>query len=347
MKKKILWQFFTKQEIAWNLIDLILSKFKLNSISNILEPSSWTKSFVNELNKRWFKNIKEYEIDWNLTKNPKNFLETIIKEKFNLIIWNPPYSKIHSKETFVIYKWKRMKIEQAFILKSLNLLSNDWWFWFILPINFFTNNKNIKNLILSKFNTIYIYQDDTPWFNENINSAFIFCHNSNNPWINLIYKEIFTHKINKDEFIEKALPVYYFNKNKYKDISNIKLWNFIKKVSKSVNINYKNKNLSSKELVNRKININDWDNYSIAIARVWMWIVWKCGLINSKDIINEVFYVYELKKEYSSHKNAILIQEYIRKNRQYFLDISIWTWSPSIGNKDILDLPINIEIKWS
>ena len=72
-KKFILGQYFTKEKIVQRVLDLLQNYKNYPLSSSILEPSSGTRNFVKELEKRNFENISECEIDEALTKNPMDF----------------------------------------------------------------------------------------------------------------------------------------------------------------------------------------------------------------------------------------------------------------------------------
>ena len=180
-KKFVLGQYFTKGEIVKRVLDLLQNYRDYSLSSSILEPSSGTRNFVKELEKRDFKNISECEIDEALTKTPKDFFDLGTNEKFDLIIGNPPFTKYNIKESYFhpsncknnsflgkeLQKKEKIQIEKAFILKSIKHLKNqDSSIAFVLPISFFIGNRNkeTKKMVLDKFSTIIIYKNDKTWF---------------------------------------------------------------------------------------------------------------------------------------------------------------------------------------
>ena len=196
VKKFVLGQYWTKEEIVKRVIDLLQSYKNYNKEISILEPSAGTRNFVKELEKRGFNKIKECEIDEDLTSNPQDFFDFEKSSKFDLIIGNPPFTKYNVKNSYFypskystvsflengLNKKEKMQIEKAFILKSIKHLKNEESsIAFVLPISFFIGNKNkeTKQIILDNFSTIIIYQNDKNWFEEPIP---LVTHFINNDW---------------------------------------------------------------------------------------------------------------------------------------------------------------------
>ena len=189
VKKFVLGQYFTKEEIVKRVIDLLQSYKHYNKEISILEPSAGTGNFVRELKKRGFTKIEECEIDKDLTDKPQDFFNLDEINKFDLIIGNPPFTKYNVKNSYFypskytntsflgkgLNKKDKMQIEKAFILKSIKHLKNkESSIAFVLPISFFIGNKNkeTKKIILDNFSTIIIYQNDKNWFEEPIPCCF-------------------------------------------------------------------------------------------------------------------------------------------------------------------------------
>jgi len=100
-EKKFIWgQYFTKRIIVDALIELLLKYKPLKKEIKILEPSSGTGNFINALKDKGFENISSCEIDPKLTKNPCDFFILPIKEKFDLIVGNPPFTKYNVKNSY-------------------------------------------------------------------------------------------------------------------------------------------------------------------------------------------------------------------------------------------------------
>jgi len=223
-KQEILGQYFTKVEIVEKLLDLLFGYKKYEKDIKILEPSSGTGNFVKVLTDRGFRNIDNCEIDPQLTKKPSDFFNLPIKDKYDFIVGNPPFSKYNLKESYFFpksylkskvlltdyltkaeFKKEKEKIENIFILKSLKHIRNrNSTIGFVLPISFFikNKNKNVKNQILKYFSTIIIYQNDKIWFDRNIPCCFA----------------IFT---NAEKLKDKIVAIYE-NSTKNKEVFDIK-----------------------------------------------------------------------------------------------------------------------------
>ncbi|PIN84090.1 hypothetical protein COV61_01175, partial [Candidatus Micrarchaeota archaeon CG11_big_fil_rev_8_21_14_0_20_47_5] len=156
-KKFILGQYFTRKLIAKKLVELLLKYADCDRNVRILEPSFGKGSFIQVLKERGFMNIEGCEIDPKLTAKPSDFFDLPLERKFELIIGNPPFTKFnldgsyYYKERYAhklpkpdeylvnsLADKKRIRIENAFILKSLmHLKDEDSTIAFILPISFF------------------------------------------------------------------------------------------------------------------------------------------------------------------------------------------------------------------
>jgi len=182
-------QYFTPGMIADFMIDLAV----LTPESKILEPSCGQGIFLDLLQKKGFENITAYEIDNELAQNFKNvkyesFVTANIKEKFDLIIGNPPY-----------IRWKHLenelKLELAnnllwnkycnslcdylyiFILKSIELLNDNGQLIFICPEYWMntTHSVSLRNYMVTNgyFEEIYHF-NETPIFDKVTVSIVIF-----------------------------------------------------------------------------------------------------------------------------------------------------------------------------
>src|SRR3989344_832600 len=141
-EKKFVWgQYFTKVNVIERVIDLLHYYKEYNKDIKIFEPSSGTGNFVKVLKGRGFNKIIECEIDPELTKNPYDFFEFPLTEKFDLIIGNPPFTKYNVRSSYYypknygkdglepegyltkgLSKKNKIQIENAFILKSIKHL---------------------------------------------------------------------------------------------------------------------------------------------------------------------------------------------------------------------------------
>ncbi len=373
-KQELLGQYFTKKEIVKNLLNLFFGYKKYNKNSLILEPSFGTGNFIDELNLLNYKKITGYEIDSELTNNPKDFFEVFTKNKFDIIVGNPPFTKYNLKDSYYYaskyndskvspseylkseeIKVDKQRIENAFILKSLKHLKNkNSSIGFVLPISFFikNKNKNVKEEIKNKFSTIIIYQNDKVWFDRNIPCCFAIFTNTENlkNKIVVIYEN---GKKNENVFDisninEELIPQVIFHKNHgfIKNEKGVPLKDYLSSINIKVKKSFKENNVSAKNILEKnKIpenkNISD---YKIAVVRVGNSSVGKCGLINVKeDILNDMFYIFDFKKEFNENKNIKeSICNSINSNIEYFRNITCRVGSKSIKKENIFDFKVEV-----
>lgn len=373
-KQELLGQYFTKTEIVKNLLNLFLGYKKYTKNSLILEPSFGTGNFINELNLLGYKKITGYEIDSELTKNPKDFFEVSTNNKFDIIVGNPPFTKFNLKDSYYYaskynnskvnpseylkseeIKIDKQRIENAFILKSLRHLKNrNSSIGFVLPISFFikNKNKNVKEEIKNKFSTIIIYQNDKVWFDRNIPCCFAIFTNTENlkNKIVVVYEN---GKKNENVFDisninEELIPQVIFHKNHgfIKNEKGVPLKDYLSSINIKVKKSFKENNVSAKNILEKnKIpenkNISD---YKIAVVRVGNSSVGKCGLINVKeDILNDMFYIFDFKKEFNDNKNIKeSICSSINNNIEYFRNITCRVGSKSIKKENIFDFKVEV-----
>ncbi len=181
----------TPLEIARLMVKL--STVKKNS--SVLDTGCGMGVFLDELDKAGYTNCYGIEIDQELYEVCKRKFEgkyTILlsdfltfnpKEKFDLIIGNPPY--VHFNQltletqeiTKKILKTRECDIYYAFILKSIELLKDNGELIYIVPYHFFYNTyaKMLREYILhyGKFEII-IDLDETRIFNEENPETIIF-----------------------------------------------------------------------------------------------------------------------------------------------------------------------------
>jgi len=373
-KREILGQYFTKLEIVKSLLDLLFSYKKYNTKIKILEPSFGTGNFIKGLNQKGFHNIEGCEIDEDLTKNPSDFFNLPIENKYDLIIGNPPFSKYNVKEshylkdkylkstcppsdylTKVELKKDKEKIENAFILKSLKHLKNKQSsIGFVLPISFFIKNKNksVKNEILKYFSTIIIYQNDKIWFDYHIPCCFAIFTNIKRLKNRIIL--IFENDRKNEEVFdikhiyEELIPQVVFHKNNgyIKNERGIPLKRFLDTKTLRVKKSYRKNNISAKNILEKtKIPLDkNVEDYKIAIVRVGNASVGKCGLINiNEDILNDMFYVFDFRDKFKKDrkiKEAICKQ--INNNLDYFRNITCRVGSKSIKKADIYEFKVRV-----
>lgn len=372
-KSKILGQFFTKESIVEKLIDILLEYKNYDRSIKILEPSFGTGNFIKVLEKRGFNNVDGCEIDAELTGTPRDFFEHSIKEKYDLIIGNPPFSKFNIRESYFATKnyiksacspidymprelldKEKEKIENAFILKSLkHLNSKDSSIAFVLPVSFFIKNRNrvVKNVLSKNFGTIIIYQNTEIWFDYNISCCFAIFTNTitYNDKIVSIYKNNTTHReiINIDKINEEIIPEVFYNKkenliNNYKD--GIPLENYLSSQRMIYKHAYNGNNVSAKNILEKTViplgdNVSD---YKLAVVRVGNSSIGKCGLINTeKDTLNDMFYVFGFAEKFTQNKQIKeQVCAQINKNQNYFKNITCRVGSKSIKKEDIFNFRI-------
>jgi len=373
-KQEILGQYFTKEEIVENLLNLLFSYKKYSHSTKILEPSFGTGNFINVLKNKKYTNITGYEIDEDLTDTPADFFNVSTDKKFDLIIGNPPFSKYNLKESYYdLNKYinsevnpssyltskkienNKDRIENIFILKTLkHLKDKNSSIGFVLPISFFIKNRNttIKKEALKYFSSVIIYQNDKVWFDRNIPCCFVIFSNIdslNNKILTIFENNIKNEKIFDIQDINNELiPQVIFHKNNGEiNVSgNLSLEEIFDKKRVLVKKSFKDNNISAKNILekNKIPDEKDVQDYKIAVVRVGNSSVGKCGLINSsEDITNDMFYIFDVIDEY---KNSKKIKEEIcleiNKKSDYFKKITCRVGSKSIKKEDVLNLKINL-----
>lgn len=374
-KREILGQYFTKIEIVERLLDLLFTYKKYGKKIKILEPSFGTGNFINGLNEKGLYNVDSCEIDKELTRNPSDFFNLSISNKYDLIVGNPPFSKYNIKESYyfkdkylklpcsplnyltkIELEKNKEKIENVFILKSLKHLKNSSSsIGFVLPISFFIKNKNksVKNKLLEYFSTIIIYQNDKTWFDYNIPCCFVILTNIKKFKDQII--SIFENDTKNQQIFsikdihEELIPQVIFHKNNgyIKNERGVLLSEFLNTGIIRTKRSYRRNNISASNILERKKipenkKITD---YKIAIVRVGNSSVGKCGLINAKkDVLNDMFYVFDVQDKFKKNKQIKeIICKQVNKNISYFRNITCRIGSKSIKKEDILGFKIQIE----
>ncbi|MEM0143680.1 MAG: hypothetical protein QXL94_06990 [Candidatus Parvarchaeum sp.] len=364
-KKELLSQYFTKPEVVDKLLEKLFSLVKLDRNANILEPSAGTKNFINELNKRGYNNIDSCEIDPEYTNNPQDYFEFKPSKKYKLIVGNPPFTQYNIKET---YFWdpensyflpheerdKPIRVENAFIYKSIQHLDTNGTIAFVLPISFFIANRNqkLKETIANLFSTIYVYQNENKWFDQSIPCCFaVFTNNAPKKYHHKIILE-FDNSIKETEILsnskinEEIIPNTYIFKAK-QDLYAIgnPLYEFLSNEAVKYQTDYNNNNISAKNILEyTKIQSDDVKDYCLAVVRVGNGSVGKCGLINiKKDILNDMFFVFKFKSQVDNNKTIKeRICNFINLNQNYFKEVTIRVGSKSIKKSDVLNFKITI-----
>ena len=187
--KKKYGQYFTPKVVAEFMVGLA----DISENSNILEPSCGEGVFLEILLNKGFKNLIAYEIDKELNcKFPfirfESFVSADIKEKFDLIIGNPPYIRWKNLENelkqelstnliWIKYFNSLCDYLYIFILKSIELLKENGQLIFICPEYWMntTHSVSLRNYMVQNgcFEEIYHF-NETPVFDNVSVSIVIF-----------------------------------------------------------------------------------------------------------------------------------------------------------------------------
>ncbi|GHV49510.1 putative modification methylase HindII [Bacteroidia bacterium] len=182
-------QYFTPKMIAGFMIGLV----DIAPESKILEPSCGEGVFLDLLQKKGYDNVSAYEIDNDLAKDFQNvkyesFVTANIKEKFDLIIGNPPYIRWKNMEDNLKQElttnplWNKYcnslcDYLYIFILKSIELLNNNGQLVFICPEYWMntTHSVSLRNYMVANgyFEELYHF-NETPIFDKVTVSIVIF-----------------------------------------------------------------------------------------------------------------------------------------------------------------------------
>lgn len=182
-------QYFTPEQVADFMIDLA----NIQSNSKILEPSCGEGVFLKLLHKKGYHKITAYEIDKELSSEfdyvrYESFVSANIKEKFDLIIGNPPYIRWANLEDELKHEllknhlWNKYfnslcDYLYIFILKSIELLNENGQLIFICPEYWLntTHSITLRNYMLANgcFEEIYHFKE-TPIFDKVTVSIIIF-----------------------------------------------------------------------------------------------------------------------------------------------------------------------------
>lgn len=191
-KKVRLGQYYTDPLVVKYMVSLS----DKNTGSKVLEPSFGEGAFLSGLTEAGYKDITAYDIDadnykkvskefddFNLKLLEQSFLDVPTKEKFDLIIGNPPYvswKNIDSRtkeflQTDSFWKSKtngEWDLLYAFIIWSIELLKEKGELIFIVPYNWFSSTyaQGLRDFISDKgffkeiihFNEYKIFKDAAP-----------------------------------------------------------------------------------------------------------------------------------------------------------------------------------------
>lgn len=178
--------YFTHPSTIQKNIELLESHFDFDSIHNILEPSFGSGEFIQglihhikdkktninitgiELNKPIFDQVvNNHDLNYeNIEYINDDFIQyQFSNKKYDMIIGNPPYFVIKKKNVsneYINYFDGRPNIFVLFILKSINLLTENGILSFVLPRNFLNSlyfNK-VRNLIYNDYTILNIFECD-------------------------------------------------------------------------------------------------------------------------------------------------------------------------------------------
>lgn len=188
--KKNLGQYFTPEHVAEFMIGLS----SVSKNANILEPACGEGVFLKLLEEKGYKNIIGFEVDETLKKITKSkiifesFVKADIKEKYDLVIGNPPYirwknldqalkKELESNELWQKYFNSLCDYLCIFVLKSVELLKEGGELIFITP-EYWINTKHAQilrgYLIKNGYFTDIIHFNETPIFDKVASSILIF-----------------------------------------------------------------------------------------------------------------------------------------------------------------------------
>ena len=187
--KKKYGQYFSPEVVA----NFMLSLADIVKQSTILEPACGKGVFLKLLGEKGYNNITAYEIDNTLSTEFKSvryesFVSATIKEKFDLIIGNPPYirwknleqelkDELRSNDLWNEHFNSLCDYLYIFILKSIELLKENGQLIFICPEYWMntTHSLGLRNSMVKNgyFEQIYHF-NETPIFSNASVSVIIF-----------------------------------------------------------------------------------------------------------------------------------------------------------------------------
>lgn len=192
MKKgnKNLGQYFTPEYVA----DFMIGLSTVSKTAKILEPACGEGVFLKLLEEKEYKDIVGYEIDKTLNKITKakiifeSFVKADIKERYDLVIGNPPYirwknldqslkKELENSEIWKKYFNSLCDYLCIFVLKSIELLKEKGELIFITP-EYWINTKHaeiLRNyLVKNGYFTEIVHFNETPIFDKVASSILIF-----------------------------------------------------------------------------------------------------------------------------------------------------------------------------
>lgn len=255
-KEKLFWQIYTPNFIVCKILDEVWYNNKNILWKTILDPACWDWRFLIEIVSRilkyspiaeieknllkiyWWdideiaineclinlnKLVEKYwlNINWNI-KIQNSLYEIEKNNKYDLIIWNPPYIRIqHLKEierkyiqnNFSFCKLWSTDIFIAFYELAKNLLQENWICSFISPNSYFKTEtwRELRNY-LSENHIISIY--DFWWIQVFDNATTYTCITT------------FNNKINEKFIYYKAKNIDVFDNqiHNFNDLKSVKFW---------------------------------------------------------------------------------------------------------------------------
>lgn len=217
-------QYFTPEIVA----DFMINLADLDLTSKILEPSCGEGVFLKLLKKKGYNNIKAYEIDEQLGNEfdfvvYESFVTAKIKDRYDLIIGNPPYIRWKNlepelKEELAINRlWNKYfnrlcDYLYVFILKSIELLKENGQLIFICPEYWMntTHSISLRNYMVENgyFESIYHF-NETPIFSNATVSVVVFKYVKSQD----ISKPISVVKYYKNRVLSKEILNFLKDKN--------------------------------------------------------------------------------------------------------------------------------------
>jgi len=331
-KIKILGQYNTKIKII-NFILKTENLINKNKNIKILEPASGSGNFIKSLKKIGYKNIVAYEIDEKYKKTGtiiKDFLTANIKEKFDMVIGNPPFTSAKISESYyhkIDSKYNTRFIEMLFLEKSLTLLKDDGKLIFIFPNRLFMDKKFNKILKIIYADNFYINEIiDLPLNiftdTQSTSSVLIIISKNNSPVIaNGVIIPI-------KDFLEDSNYYLYKEKAKYIDPQKKCLGDMIKKIKAPTG--------KIKISAGKLDSIKHKNPEYLAIVRVGSSSVGKFTLYDPEIYsFNDCFYFYKIKIGFTKQVISLLNSDFAKN---YIKLISKRTGSRSIRSEDLLKL---------